>query len=111
MAQLMPLPLTVSCFSKIQIVLPFWYRLTQVFPEKGPLNVCACVRVCMQMTVFICVYVYDSKYLEFCRLSQFLDVVVFLQICFTILVAVKFLQNDSEQQMYQQRLGQHVAIQ
>jgi len=29
-AQLMPLPLTVSCFSKIQIVLPFWYRLTQV---------------------------------------------------------------------------------
>jgi len=29
-AQLMPLPLTVSCFSKIQIGLPFWYRLTQV---------------------------------------------------------------------------------
>jgi len=24
MAQLMPLPLTVSCFSKIQIGLPFW---------------------------------------------------------------------------------------
>jgi len=28
MAQLMPLPLTVSCFSKIQIGFPFWYRLT-----------------------------------------------------------------------------------
>jgi len=27
MAQLMPLPLTVSCSSKIQIVLPFWYQL------------------------------------------------------------------------------------
>ena len=27
MAQLMPLPLTVSCFSKIQIGLPFWYRV------------------------------------------------------------------------------------
>jgi len=40
MAQLMPLPLTVSCFSKIQIGLPFWYRLTWVFPEKGPLNGC-----------------------------------------------------------------------
>ena len=43
MAQLMPLPLTVSCFSKIQIGLPFWYRLTWVVPEKGPLNGCACI--------------------------------------------------------------------
>ena len=29
--------------SKIQIVLPFWYRLTWVVPEKGPLNGCVCV--------------------------------------------------------------------
>jgi len=35
MVQLTPLPLTVSCFSKIQIGLSFWYRLTQVVPEKG----------------------------------------------------------------------------
>jgi len=42
-AQLMPLPLTVSCFSKIQIGLPFWYRLTWVVPEKGPLNGYVCV--------------------------------------------------------------------
>jgi len=42
MAQLMPLPLTVSCFSKIQVGLPFWYRLTLVVPEKGPLNGCVC---------------------------------------------------------------------
>jgi len=41
-AQLMPLPLTVSCFSKIQI-LPFWYRLTRVVLDKGPLNVCVCL--------------------------------------------------------------------
>jgi len=34
-AQVMPLPLTVSCFSKIQIGLPFWYRLTRVVPDKG----------------------------------------------------------------------------
>jgi len=40
MAQLMPLLLTVSCFSKIQIGLPFWYRLTWVVPDKGPLNSC-----------------------------------------------------------------------
>jgi len=35
MAQRMPLPLTVSCFSKIQIGFPFWHRLTWVVPEKG----------------------------------------------------------------------------
>ena len=36
MAQLMPLPLTVSCFSKIQIgFCVFWYRLSWVVPEKG----------------------------------------------------------------------------
>ena len=29
MAQQMPLPLTVSCFTKIKIGLPFWYRLTR----------------------------------------------------------------------------------
>ena len=44
MVQLMPLPLTVSCFSKIQIGFTFfWYRLTWVVPEKGPLNRCVCV--------------------------------------------------------------------
>ena len=38
-AQLMPLQLTGSCFSKIQIGFTFLYRLTWVVPEKGPLNV------------------------------------------------------------------------
>jgi len=47
MARLMPLPLTVSCFSKIQICLPFWYRLTRVVPDKWPLNRCVCVCVCV----------------------------------------------------------------
>jgi len=42
-AQLMPLPLTVSCFSKIQIGFPFWYRLTRVVLDKRPLNGCVCV--------------------------------------------------------------------
>ena len=27
---------------KSRLVLPFWYRLTRVVPEKGPLNVCVC---------------------------------------------------------------------
>ena len=42
MAQLMPLPLTVSCFSKIQVGFAF---LVPVFLDKGPLNVCVCVCV------------------------------------------------------------------
>ena len=45
MAQLIPLPLTLSCFSKIQIGLPFWYWLTWVVPDKGPLNECVCACV------------------------------------------------------------------
>jgi len=43
MAQLMPMPLAVSCFSKIQIVLPFCCWLTQVVLDKEPLNRCVCV--------------------------------------------------------------------
>jgi len=38
--QLMPLPLTISCSSKSRLVLPFWHQLTQVVPDKGPLNRC-----------------------------------------------------------------------
>jgi len=39
----MPLPLTVSCFSKIQIGLPLWYQLTRVVSDRGPLHGCVCV--------------------------------------------------------------------
>jgi len=51
MAQLMPLPLTVSCFSKIQIGFTFWYQLTQVMLDKGTLNGGVCVLV----------YIYNMK--------------------------------------------------
>jgi len=44
MAQLMSLSLASV---KSRLVLPFWYRLTQVVPEKGPLNGCVCVCVCV----------------------------------------------------------------
>jgi len=37
MVQLMPLSLTISSV-KSRLVLPFWYRLTWVVPEKGPLK-------------------------------------------------------------------------
>jgi len=56
--QLMPLPLTVSCFSKIQIGLHFWYRLTWVVQDKWPLNaracVCVCVRACVRVLLGYC---------------------------------------------------------
>jgi len=42
MAQLMPLPLTVSCFSKIQIGFTFLVLAHRVVPDKGLLNVCVC---------------------------------------------------------------------
>jgi len=41
MVQLIPLPLTVSCSSKIQIGFTF---LVLGSPDKGPLNGCVCVR-------------------------------------------------------------------
>jgi len=67
MAQLMPLSLTVSCFSKIQMVFGFTFLLpdhpgSPLVPEKGPsLNgcvcVCACVRACACVRVCVCVCV------------------------------------------------------
>jgi len=44
-AELMPLPLTVSCFSKIKIGVTFLVPADLVSPGKGPLNVCVCVCV------------------------------------------------------------------
>jgi len=41
----MPLPLTVSCFSKIQIAFTFLVPAHLVVPDKGPLAVCVCVCV------------------------------------------------------------------
>ena len=48
-AQQMPLPLTISCSSKSRLVLPFWYLLTRVVPDRFQQNsktvVCVCVSV------------------------------------------------------------------
>ena len=56
MAQLMPLPVTDSCLVKSRLVLPFWYRLTRVVPEKGPLNARARARARARVCVCVCVY-------------------------------------------------------
>ena len=58
--QLMPLPLTVSCFSKIQIGFTFCYRLTQVVLDKGPINGCVCIctvihkNICFAEIIIFC---------------------------------------------------------
>jgi len=54
MAQLMPLLLTISCSSKSRLVLPFWFRLIQVVPDKiqeGRKTV-----VCVHVRVRVCLY-------------------------------------------------------
>ena len=43
MAQLMPLPLIVSCFGKIQIGFTFLVPSHSGVPDKGPLNGCVYV--------------------------------------------------------------------
>ena len=53
MLQLMPLPLTISCFSKSRLVFPFWYQLTWVVLDKGPLNGCCCCCYCIKQKVFL----------------------------------------------------------
>ena len=46
MAELMPLPLNVSCFSKIQIGVTFLVLAHPGSPGKGPLNGRVCVCAC-----------------------------------------------------------------
>jgi len=50
MAQLMPLPLTVSCFSKIQIGFTFLVPAHPGSPRKRAVKLVWCVCVCLQFT-------------------------------------------------------------
>ena len=53
---------------KSRLVLPFWYRLTWVVSEKGPLNVrvcsCVCVRVRVRARVRVCVCQCDLHFMQ-----------------------------------------------
>jgi len=51
MAQLMSLPLTVSCFSNIQIGVTFLVPAHPGSPGKGPLNGCVCDSLHVTRTV------------------------------------------------------------
>ena len=57
MIQLMPLPLTVSCFNKIQIGFTFLVPAhldLGIVPDKGPLNGCCCCWGC-----FLLIFAFD----------------------------------------------------
>jgi len=54
MAQLMPLPLTVSCFNKIQIGFTFLVPAHLGSPGKGPLGLNGCV--CVPIYAGFCQY-------------------------------------------------------
>ena len=54
MAQLMPLPLTVSCFSKIQIGFTFLVPAHPGSPRQRAVK-CVCVRACVRACMCACV--------------------------------------------------------
>ena len=74
MAQQMPLPLTVSCFSKIQIGFTFLVPAHPGSPGKRAIKrvcVCACVRVCVLRVPVLMPYRprVEDKMLRFVRPS------------------------------------------
>ena len=76
MAQLMPLPLTVSCYSKIQIGFIFLVPAHLGSPGQRAIKrvcVCVCVCVCLCVCVFVCV--------DVCCLTRFDVIYLILDIC------------------------------
>jgi len=62
---------------KSRLVLPFWYWLTWVVPDKGLLNVCVCVcvRACVRACVWVAYFstftrlLNTTQYVTFCSVS------------------------------------------
>ena len=71
MVQLMPLPVTVSCFSKIQIGFTFLVAAHLGSPRKGPLKgVCVCVCIINIITVTPSLMLNYAASLEVCSQYQ-----------------------------------------
>jgi len=68
MAQLMPLPLSVSFFSKIQISFTFLVPAHLGSPGKGPLDGCECVCAPCCVVYDSCAQRYAHKYQQFLNL-------------------------------------------
>ena len=67
---------------KSRFILPFWYRLTRVVPDKGPLNgcVCVCVLCSPEWIVLSCA---DSPQMQ-CDVSSF-QTLQMLSLCLAVL--------------------------
>ena len=50
---------------KSRLVFPFWYRLTRVVLDKGPLNVCVCVCVMVLIAVTLNAYAVFPRTLQY----------------------------------------------
>ena len=108
MAQLMPLPLSLAPV-KSRLVLPFWYRLTWVVPDKGPLHGCVCVCVFLlelimlhiieSFTVLVtvwesmyqspCLFIYMCVYLSVCIAGvSFTPFITCMAVCLSVCVCV-----------------------
>jgi len=48
---------------KSRLILPFWYRLTRVIPDKGPLNMCVCVCV---LYICLCLCIWFVHFINCC---------------------------------------------
>jgi len=57
MAQLMPLPLTISCSSKSRLVLNFWCRLTRVVLDR--------IQQCRKMVMSVYVWCWNSTKMSY----------------------------------------------
>jgi len=71
MSQLMPLPLTVSCFSKIQIGFAFLVPAHPGSPGKRAVKrVCVCVCACVRACVCVCKWTADQATDRLCLESS-----------------------------------------
>ena len=71
MAQLMPLPLTVSCFRKIQIGFTFLVPAHPGSPGKRVVKrVYVCVRACVRACVCVCSLEYVHKLMGVCTYNS-----------------------------------------
>ena len=85
MAQLMPLPLTVSCFCKIQTGFTFLVPAHSGSPGQRAVKwvcVCVCVRACVRACVCVCVFNPHSCFILF-------------KLCFSCEIVFLFLDVDN----------------
>ena len=88
MVQLMPLPLTVSCFSKIQIGFTFLVPAHLGSPGKRAVKrVCVCVCVCVRACVCVCVCTYGRGSIFFWRRSDTLCILPVLWVTSYLLIS------------------------